>query len=159
LRGQAGPGCGWTGSTCTIFTGPTRRCRFAESIGARAELKDEGKIVISGCQTVTKDQFREAIEVTAVSVGQNRYNVADRSSEAWWTCASKEMLSVLPGRRSRETGTSPAILECRRNVTAGASGRWCWPGATGRRDAAEPGPAPRSTFEQKIAAASIDICR
>ena len=27
LRGQPGAGCGWTGSTCTSFTGPTRRCR------------------------------------------------------------------------------------------------------------------------------------
>ena len=27
LRGQPAPGCGWTGSTCTSSTGPTRRCR------------------------------------------------------------------------------------------------------------------------------------
>ena len=63
------------------FHRPDPEVPIAESIGALAELKDEGKIRHIGVSNVTEDQFREAERVVAVVSVQNRYNVADRSSE------------------------------------------------------------------------------
>ena len=54
---------------------------IAESIGALAELKDEGQIRHVGVSNFTEDQPREAERVIAVVSVQNRYNVADRSSD------------------------------------------------------------------------------
>src|SRR5690242_21316308 len=63
------------------FHRPDPKVPVAESVGALVELKDEGKIRHIGVSNVTEDQFREAERVAAVVSVQNRYNVADRSSE------------------------------------------------------------------------------
>jgi aryl-alcohol dehydrogenase-like predicted oxidoreductase len=61
------------------FHRPDPRAPIAESIGALAELRDEGKIRHIGVSNVTEDQFREAERVAAIVSVQNRYNVVDRS--------------------------------------------------------------------------------
>jgi pyridoxine 4-dehydrogenase len=48
------------------FHRPDPRVPIAESIGALAELKDEGKIRHIGVSNVSEDQFREAERVTAI---------------------------------------------------------------------------------------------
>jgi pyridoxine 4-dehydrogenase len=47
---------------------------IAESIGALAELKDEGKIRHIGVSNVTEDQFREAERVTAIVSASGRWS-------------------------------------------------------------------------------------
>src|SRR5690348_18492415 len=61
------------------FHRPDPKVPIAESIGALAELKDEGKIRHIGVSNFTEEQFREAERVSAVVSVQNRYNV-DRKS-------------------------------------------------------------------------------
>ena len=78
------------------FHRPDPKVPIAESIGALAELKDEGKIRHVGVSNVSEDQFREAKRVTAVVSVQNRYNVADRSSEPMLDLCDQEMLVFLP---------------------------------------------------------------
>ena len=78
------------------FHRPDPRVPIAESIGALAELKDEGKIRHIGVSNVTEDQFREAERVTAIVSVQNRYNVADRSSEPMLDLCDLEMVVFIP---------------------------------------------------------------
>jgi pyridoxine 4-dehydrogenase len=53
-----------------------------DQIGALRQLQDEGKIRHVGLSEVTVNQLREAQEITPIVSVQNRYNLADRRSEA-----------------------------------------------------------------------------
>ena len=63
------------------FHRPDPLVPIAESIGALAELKVEGRINHIGVSNVTEDQFGKAERVTAIDSVRNRYNAVDRSSE------------------------------------------------------------------------------
>jgi aryl-alcohol dehydrogenase-like predicted oxidoreductase len=67
-----------------------------ESLGALAELQQEGKIRHIGLSNVDTRQLAQAREtVTIVSV-QNRYNVADRHSEGVLEACEREGIAFLP---------------------------------------------------------------
>ena len=61
------------------FHRPDPAVPVADSIGAIAEMKDEGKIRHVGVSNVTEEQLREAQRVTPVVSVQNRYNLGDRA--------------------------------------------------------------------------------
>src|ERR1700759_765793 len=92
------------------FHRPDPRVPIAESIGALAELKDEGKIRHIGVSNFSEDQLREAELVTAVVSVQNRYNVTDRSSEPMRDRCDQKMLVFLPWAPIEDTGVIPAVL-------------------------------------------------
>jgi aryl-alcohol dehydrogenase-like predicted oxidoreductase len=75
---------------------PDPKVPYAESVGALAELKNEGKIRHIGLSNVTERQLREAQRLTPVASVQNRYNVADRSSESIIDLCDQEMIVFLP---------------------------------------------------------------
>jgi aryl-alcohol dehydrogenase-like predicted oxidoreductase len=52
-----------------------------DSVGALAELRDEGKVRHVGLSNVSVDQLARAREIVPVVSVQNRYNLADRASE------------------------------------------------------------------------------
>lgn len=54
---------------------------FAEQVGALKSLQDEGKVVHIGLSNVTVEQLAEAQGIASIVSVQNRYNLADRSSE------------------------------------------------------------------------------
>jgi len=60
---------------------PDREVPFAESVGALAELRDEGKIRHVGLSNVSVEQLDEAREIVDVVSVQNRFNLTDRASE------------------------------------------------------------------------------
>lgn len=68
----------------------------AESIGALAELKAQGKIRHIGVSNFTEDQLREAQAVTPIVSVQNRYNIGDRSSDAMVDLCEQEGLVFIP---------------------------------------------------------------
>jgi pyridoxine 4-dehydrogenase len=78
------------------FHRPDPKVAVAESIGALAELKDEGKIRHIGVSNFSEEQLREAERVAPVVSVQNRYNATDRSSEAMADLCEQEMLVFLP---------------------------------------------------------------
>jgi len=84
------------------FHRPDPHVPIAESIGALAELKDEGKIRHIGVSNVT-----EAERVIAIVSVQNRYNVADRSSEPMLDLCDQEMVVFIPWAPIEETEPSP----------------------------------------------------
>jgi pyridoxine 4-dehydrogenase len=82
---------------------PDPRVPLADSVGALAELKAEGKIRHIGVSNVTEEQFREAQRITPVVSIQNRYNVSDRSSESVLDLATQEDVAFLPWAPIQET--------------------------------------------------------
>jgi pyridoxine 4-dehydrogenase len=55
---------------------------FEESVGALAELRDEGKIAHIGLSNVNTEQLAHAREIVPVVSVQNRYSLEDRDSES-----------------------------------------------------------------------------
>jgi pyridoxine 4-dehydrogenase len=78
------------------FHSPDPAVPLAESVGAVAELKAEGKIRHVGISNVTEEQLREAQRIVPIVSVQNRYNVTDRQSESMVDLCEQEQLVFLP---------------------------------------------------------------
>ena len=78
------------------FHRPDPTVPFAESVGALAELRDEGKIRFVGLSNVTLGQLREAQGITPIVSVQNRYNLHDRSSEDVLRACEAHDIAFLP---------------------------------------------------------------
>jgi aryl-alcohol dehydrogenase-like predicted oxidoreductase len=61
--------------------GPDAHVPFADSVGALAELRAEGKVRHVGLSNVTTGQIEEARRIVPIVSVQNRYNPEDRGSE------------------------------------------------------------------------------
>jgi aryl-alcohol dehydrogenase-like predicted oxidoreductase len=102
------------------------RVPLEESLGALVELRDEGKIRHVGVCNVTREELERALAVTDVVSVQNRYSLADRSSQDVldacgargiaflpWAPLAKGYLARRDGRVDREAalrGVTPAQL-------------------------------------------------
>ena len=105
---------------------------LAESIGAIAELKNEGKIRHIGVSNVTEAELREAQRIVPIVSVQNRYNVSDRRSESIIDLCEQEDLVFLPWAPIQQADrTSP--WPSPRSGTARPSARSCWPGCSAAR--------------------------
>jgi pyridoxine 4-dehydrogenase len=78
------------------FHRPDPKVPIAESLGALAQLKDEGKIRHIGVSNFSPAQIHEAEQITPVVSVQNRYNASDRSSEPVLDLCEQEQLAFLP---------------------------------------------------------------
>ena len=82
---------------------------LAESVGAIAELKDEGKIRHVGLSNVTEDEFREAERIVPIVSIQNRFNVTDRQSESMIDLCEQEDMVFLPWAPIQQTDRKVAV--------------------------------------------------
>jgi len=94
---------------------PDPKVPFEDSIGALAELKDEGKIRHIGISNVTEDQLRKAEQITPIVSVQNRYNVVDRTSESMVDLCEQEELAFLPWAPTQEADEVDVITDAARN--------------------------------------------
>ena len=78
------------------FHRPDPQVPFEESIGAIVAMKEEGKIRHIGVCNVTETELHRAQRLTPVVSVQNRYNVADRSSESMVDLCEQEAIVFLP---------------------------------------------------------------
>jgi pyridoxine 4-dehydrogenase len=78
------------------FHRPDPRVKYAESIGALAELQKAGKIRHIGVSNVTVAQLAQARAIVPVVSVQNRYNFEDRSSEKVLDACTQDGLAFLP---------------------------------------------------------------
>ncbi len=92
---------------------------LAESIGALAELKNEGKIRHLGVSNVTEAQLREAQTIVPIVSVQNRFNVTDRHSEPLIDVCEQEDMVFLPWAPIQEAGRRAAVAAAaeKRGVT------------------------------------------
>jgi aryl-alcohol dehydrogenase-like predicted oxidoreductase len=134
------------------------RVPIAESIGALAELKDEGKIRHIGVSNFSEDQLREAERVVPVVSVQNRYNAADRTSEAMVDLCEQEMLVFLPWAPIAEADASQPILDAaRRHGVSPHQVALAWLLARSPQILPIPGSGSPDHVEQNVAAASLDL--
>jgi aryl-alcohol dehydrogenase-like predicted oxidoreductase len=140
------------------FHRPDPKVPIAESIGALANLKDEGKIRHIGVSNVTEDQLREAQRVTAVVSVQNRYNATDRSAEPILDLCDQEMLVFLPWAPMEDVGAIPAVLAAaRRHQVSERQVALAWLLTRSRQVLPIPGSGNPDHVEQNLAAASIEL--
>jgi len=101
------------------FHRPDPKVPLAESIGAIAELKDEGKIRHVGISNVSEAQFREAERILPIVSIQNRFNVTDRESEALIDLCEQEDMVFLPWApiQQADRRVAVAVAAERRDVT------------------------------------------
>lgn len=92
------------------FHRPDPRVPVAESLGALAELKAEGKIRHIGVSNFSETQLRDAAGVTDVVSVQNRYNAGDRSSEQVVSLCERQQLAFLPWAPIQDLDTSQPVL-------------------------------------------------
>jgi pyridoxine 4-dehydrogenase len=140
------------------FHRPDPKVPIAESIGALAELKDEGKIRHVGVSNFTEDQLRQAERVTPIVSVQNRYNVTDRSSESMVDLCDQELLVFLPWAPVQQTETVRAVQDAARNH--GVSPHQivlAWLLERSPQILPIPGTSSPEHVEENVAAASIEL--
>jgi len=93
-----------------------------ESMGALARLREQGKIRHVGVSNVTVDELTRARRIVPIVSVQNRYNVADRSSDPVLELCAREGIAFIPWR-PLALGASDATRPARRRLEQEASRR------------------------------------
>ncbi len=122
------------------------------------QLKDEGKIRHIGISNVSGAQLRAAQQITPVVSVQNRYNAADRKSEAMVDTCEQEQIAFLPWAPIQQADGNPAVTEAAKRH--GASPRQivlAWLLARSPQILPIPGTGSPEHVETNIAAASIEL--
>jgi pyridoxine 4-dehydrogenase len=78
------------------FHRPDPKVPLEDSIGEIVKLKEEGKIRHIGICNVSETELHRAQRLTPIVSVQNRYNVADRTSESLVDLSEQERLVFLP---------------------------------------------------------------
>jgi aryl-alcohol dehydrogenase-like predicted oxidoreductase len=140
------------------FHRPDPKVPLAESIGAIAELKSEGKIRHVGISNVTEEQLREAQQIVPVVSVQNRYNVSDRQSASLVDLAEQDDLVFLPWAPIQEAdkNVGVAVAAKRLGVTQ-YQVVLAWLLASSPQILPIPGTGSPAHAEENIAAASLEL--
>jgi pyridoxine 4-dehydrogenase len=75
---------------------PDPKVPLEDSVGALAELRREGKIRHAGLSNVSLDQLDRARRIVPIVSVQNRYSLADRTSEEVLEACERDGLGFLP---------------------------------------------------------------
>jgi aryl-alcohol dehydrogenase-like predicted oxidoreductase len=140
------------------FHRPDPAVPMAESLGMLVQLKDEGKIRHIGISNVSVAQLRAAQQITPVVSVQNRYNAADRKSEAMVDVCEKEQIAFLPWAPIQQAESNQTVDEAAKRH--GASPRQivlAWLLARSPQILPIPGTGSPEHVETNIAAASIEL--
>jgi aryl-alcohol dehydrogenase-like predicted oxidoreductase len=139
---------------------PDPKVPLAESVGALAELKDEGKIRHVGLSNVTEDQYREAQRIVPIVSIQNRFNVTDRQSESLIDLCEQEAMVFLPWAPIQQTDRKVAVAVAaeRRGVTE-RQVAVAWLLASSPAILPIPGTGSPEHAEENVAATAIDLSR
>jgi pyridoxine 4-dehydrogenase len=98
----------------TNSTGPIPRSRWRTPSAEIVKLKDEGKIRHIGICNVTETELHRAQGLTPIVSVQNRYNVADRSSESMVDLCEQERIAFLPWAPILDIDEDGAVAEIAR---------------------------------------------
>jgi aryl-alcohol dehydrogenase-like predicted oxidoreductase len=140
------------------FHSPDPKVPLADSLGALAELKAEGKIRHVGVSNFSPEQVAEAQRIVPVVSVQNRYNSGDRSSEPVLDLCTQEALAFLPWAPIQETERIAAVLTAAKRL--GVSERQvalAWLLAHSPQILPIPGSGSPEHVEDNIAAAGLEL--
>ena len=132
---------------------------FAESVGALADLRREGKIRHIGLSNVDTGQLRGALETVPVVSVQNAYNLGDRSSDDVLALCEEGGIAFIPyeplaSGMLAERGGSLGRAAAERGATA-SQVALAWLLARSPRMLVIPGTASIAHLEENVAAAAI----
>jgi pyridoxine 4-dehydrogenase len=134
---------------------------LADQIGALRTLQDEGKVRHVGLSQVTVDQLAEAETITPIVSVQNRYNLADRSSEDVLEYCERRGIAFIPWLPVAPLTTSraadPVSAVADRHGATRAQVALAWLLHRSPVVLPIPGTASRAHLEENIAAASIPL--
>jgi len=131
---------------------------LADSIGAIAELKNEGKIRHVGISNVSERQLRQAQQIVPIVSVQNRYNASDRRSESLIDLCEQEQLVFLPWAPVQEAGKNRAVAAAaRRHGVTQHQVVLAWMLATSPQILPIPGTGSVAHAEENIAAAAVEL--
>jgi len=140
------------------FHRPDPAVPLAESVGALAELKKEGKIRHVGISNVSEAQLREAQRIVPIVSVQNRYNVADRRSQSMIDICEQEQLVFLPWAPIQETDKRVAVaVAAERHGATEHQVVLAWLLAISPVILPIPGTGSPAHAEENIAAASLEL--
>ena len=97
------------------FHVPDPKVPYEESIGALADLRDEGKVRHVGISNVNPEQLKTAQSIVPIASVQNRYNIAQRDANDLVDACERAGIAFLPyrplatGDLSRPGGPLPEI--------------------------------------------------
>ena len=131
---------------------------LAESLGAIAELKNEGKIRHVGVSNVTEEQLREAQQIVPIVSMQNRFNVTDRQSQPLIDLCEQDDLVFLPWAPIQQTDQRVAVAAAAENH--GVTDRQivlAWLLASSPAMLPIPGTGSPEHAEENVAAAAIEL--
>jgi pyridoxine 4-dehydrogenase len=139
---------------------PDPKVPLAESVGAIAELKGEGKIRHVGLSNVTEEQFREAEQIVPIVSIQNRFNVTDRQSQSMIDLCEQEDMVFLPWAPIQQADRKAAVAVAaeRRGVTDYQI-VLAWLLAISPAMLPIPGTSSPEHAEENVAATAIDLSR
>jgi pyridoxine 4-dehydrogenase len=140
------------------FHRPDPAVPLAESIGAIAELKNEGKIRHVGVSNVTENQLREAQRIVPIVSVQNRYNVTDRDSESIVDLCEQEDLVFLPWAPIQQADRKVAVaVAAERHGATERQIVLAWMLGSSSSILPIPGTGSPAHAEENIAAAAIEL--
>ena len=132
-----------------------------DSIGALAELQEEGKIRHIGVSNVSGEQLERARQIAPIVSVQNRYNLTDRSSEEVLDACERDGLGFLPwfplatGELAKPGGSLEAIAKAHDATPAQVALAWLL-----RRSPVTlpiPGTSSIAHFEENVEAAELEL--
>jgi aryl-alcohol dehydrogenase-like predicted oxidoreductase len=142
------------------FHTPDPKVPLAESVGAIAELKAEGKIRHVGLSNVTEDQFREAKRIVPIVSVQNRFNVTDRKSESIIDLCEQEGMVFLPWAPIQQTEEKVAVaVAAERHGVTQHQVVLAWLLAHSPAILPIPGTGSPEHAEENVAAAALELSR
>ena len=140
------------------FHRPDPAVPLAESIGAIAELKNEGKIRHVGISNVSEPQLRAAQRIVPIVSVQNRFNVADRRSQSMIDICEQEQLVFLPWAPIQETDKRVAVaVAAERHGATEHQVVLAWLLAISPQIVPIPGTGSPAHAEENIAASSLEL--
>ncbi len=78
------------------FHRPDPDVPFEDSVGTLADLQKQGKIRLVGLSNIEPEQLEKAQQIVPIVTVQNRYNLADRASEALVDICEREGIGFIP---------------------------------------------------------------
>ncbi len=140
---------------------PDPEVPLEESLGALGELQQEGKVRHIGVSNVSPEQLESARALVDVVTVQNRYNLADRSSEEVLEACEREQIGFIPwfplatGDLARPGGPLDELAQSQ-DATPGQLAL-AWLLARSPAMLPIPGTASIEHLEENVAAADIEL--
>jgi pyridoxine 4-dehydrogenase len=140
---------------------PDDRVPYEESVGALAELREEGKIRHVGVSNVSRSQLQAAQEIVEIVSVQNRFSLSDRSSEKVLERCAEQGIGFIPwfplgaGELTRPGGVLDSIAGAHQASSSQIALAWL----LARSEVIIPIPGTTSIehLEENVAAASIAL--